>query len=158
MDIAPHCICTAVSAKALQSLLESSGRGTYRDRYPWLVARELLDAAAAAGQRLPLILAAGTPPAFSHWGFIESLEVVELHRASWESACSFTRLKPVNPIFAEVDSLFLQPTAERLARERREGITRHRYPLSAAELHPYAICETPAFIGVEAEKESGKIT
>jgi hypothetical protein len=149
MNLSPWCICTTVSAKALENLLHGGGRGTYRDRQPWLVARDLLKSAGAAGQRLPLMLAAGTPPQFSHWAFIESLEVLELHRSSWETACTFTALKPVHPIFQEIDSLFLQPAAERLERERREGITRHRYPLSAAELHPYAICETPAFMIVE---------
>jgi hypothetical protein len=76
--------------------------------------------------------------------------VVALHRATWESACTFTSLHPVNPIFEAPDSVFLKPSGEQLAREQREGIHRHRYPLTELELHPYAICETPAFIGVQA--------
>jgi hypothetical protein len=146
MTIAPLCICTTVSAKALQGLLEASGRGTYRDDHPWLVARDMLRDSTADGLRLPVLFAVGSPSRFSHWGFIETLQVVELHRATWETACTFTPLQPVNPIFEPVDSLFLKPTAEQLIRERLEGITQHRYPLTEAELRPYAICETPAFI------------
>lgn len=146
MNASPICICTRVSDKALQSLLEASGQGSYRDDSPWLVARERFLECAAAGQRLPVLFAVAGPSRFTHWGFIESLDVTELHRASWETRCRFSRLAPVNPIFEPIDSLFLNPGAERRRREQLEGIHRHRYPLTDAELHPYAICETPAFI------------
>jgi hypothetical protein len=145
----PYCLCTTVSEKALKVLLEASGRGTYRDSHPWLVAADLLRQAEAADQHLAVLFAVGRPLRFSHWGFVESLAVVELHRATWETACTFTQLKPVNPIFEDVDSVFLKPTAEQLDRERREAIHQHRYPVTEAELHPYAICETPAFIALE---------
>jgi hypothetical protein len=150
----PYCLCTTVSDKALKVLLEASGRGTYRDSHPWLVAVDLLRQAEAAGQRLPVLFAAGRPAAgqplrFSHWGLVETLAVVELHRATWETACTFTPLKPVNPIFEDIDSVFLKPPGEQLERERREGIHQHRYPVTEAELHPYAICETPAFMALE---------
>lgn len=150
MLISPVCLCTTVSAEALRALLEGGGRGTYRDEHPWLVARDLLARCEASQQRLPIVFATGRPLAHSHWAFVESLEVLELHRSSWATACTFSRLAPVNPIFQEIDSVFLQPTAERLERERAEGIPQHRYPLTAAELHPYAICETPAFIEHDA--------
>lgn len=146
MTVAACCICTTVAGKALQALLEASGRGTYRDDAPWLVARDLLDDSNRDGLRLPILFAAGQPSRFSHWGFIESLEVVELHRATWETACRFTPLKAVNPIFESIDSVFLKPTAEQLTRERLEGVPQHRYPVTEAELRPYAIGETPAFI------------
>jgi hypothetical protein len=145
----PYCLCTTVSEKALAALLEASGRGTYRDSHPWLVAADLLRQAETEGRRLPVLFAAGQPLHFSHWGFVETLAVVELHRATWETACTFTPLKPVNPIFQDIDSVFLKPTAEQLARERLEHIHQHRYPVTPAELHPYAIGETPAFIAVE---------
>lgn len=150
MEIAPYCIAAPVSGKALQALLEASGRGTYRDSQPWLVARELLERCHAAGMRLPILFAAGSPARFSHWGFIERLDVVELHRATWETACAFTPLKAVHPIFEDIDSVFLKPTEEQSSRERLEGIAQHRYPVTEAELRPYAICETPAFIFREA--------
>lgn len=142
----PYCLCTVVSDKALAALLEASGRGTFRDTHGWLVAARLLAEAEAAGQRLPVLFATGRPPRFARWGFVESLEVVELHRASWETACTFTPLAAVNPIFEDIDSVFLKPSGEQLERERREGIPCHRYALPEAELRPYAICETPAFI------------
>lgn len=148
MTISPLCVCTTVSARGLEALLESSGRGTYRSEHPWLVARRLWREGASAGQRLPIVFATESPLALSHWAFLEEIEVLELHRSSWATACSFTPLTPVNPIFTDIDSLFLQSTAERLERERVEGIHQHRYPLTAAELHPYAICETPPFMAV----------
>jgi len=142
----PYCICATVSAQALDALLESSGRGAYRDTHPWLVAREMLEAARAEGQALPILFATGVPSTFSHWGFIAELEVVELHRATWESVCRFERLEPVNPIWTSLDSVFLKPSGEQLRRETLEGIHQHRYPVTEGEIRPYAICETPAFI------------
>lgn len=145
-----YCLCTTVSEKALAALLESSGQGKYRDNHPWLVALDMLDAARAAAQRLPVLFATGQPSRFSHWGFVEELMVVELHRATWETVLTFTPLQPVNPIWTELDSVLLKPTAEQLERETREGIHQHRYPVTEGEIHPYAICETPAFIGRDA--------
>jgi hypothetical protein len=151
MSAFPYCICTTVDAKALQALLEASGQGRFKDEQPWLIARELLEEAQAQSTRLPILFATGHPAEFSHWGFIESIDVVELHRGTWESRCAFTPLHPVNPIWTAMDSVFLKPTGEQLRRETLEGIARHRYPLNEGELHPYAICETPAFILAEGE-------
>ena len=143
----PYCVATTVSGEGLKVLLESSGQGKYRDTHPWLVALDMLDAARAAEQELPILFATGQPSAFSHWGFVTDLAVVELHRATWETVLAFTPLTPVNPIWVDLDSVLLKPTAEQLDREVREGIHQHRYPVTEGEIHPYAICETPAFIG-----------
>ena len=144
------CLCAPVSRKALQGLLENDGRGTYRDTHPWLVAKEMFTAAREAGKRLPILFATTDSATFSHWAFVEALEVVELHRATWESALTFSPLKPVNPIWEPLDSLLLMPNEAQLRRESLEGIHQHRYPLTNGELHPYAICETPAFIEAES--------
>ena len=146
MSAFAYCICTTVDARALKALLEASGQGRYKDEQPWLIARELLNEAKAQSASLPILFATGHPPEFSHWGFIESIDVVELHRGTWESRCAFSPLHPVNPIWTSIDSVFLKPTGEQLKREMLEGIASHRYPLNEGELHPYAICETPAFI------------
>jgi hypothetical protein len=147
----PYCICAPVSEKALQALLEASGRGTFKDEHPWLVARELLEDARSEGSALPILFAVGPPSQFSHWGFIEALEVLELHRGSWQTACSFSPLQPVNPIWSALDSLLQKPSGEQLRREALEGIHQHRHALTEGELRPYAICETPAFILAAAE-------
>ena len=146
MNPYPYCICTTVGEKALTVLLENTGSGSYKDTHPWLVALEMLDAARATDARLPILFATGQPSAFSHWGFIEDLAVVELHRATWETVCDFSALKPVNPIWTELDSVFLKPSGEQLKRESVEAIHQHRYPLTEGEIHPYAICETPPFV------------
>lgn len=143
----PFCIATTVGEKALEVLLEGQGQGKYRDTHPWLVALEMLDTARAEGQRLPILFASGQPSEFSHWGFIDDLAVVELHRATWETVLSFTPLQPVNPIWVDLDSVLLKPTLEQTRREALEDIHQHRYPVTEGEIHPYAICETPAFIG-----------
>lgn len=143
----PYCLATTVAEKALEVLLEQNGEGKYRDTHPWLAALDMLDKARAADQILPILFASGQPSEFSHWGIVTDLAVVELHRATWETVLSFTPLKPVNPIWVELDSVLLKPTAEQLDREVREGIHQHRYPVTEGEIHPYAICETPAFIG-----------
>ena len=145
----PYCICTTVGAKSLQALLEASGKGSYKDEHPWLVARQLLETATEQQARLPILFATGQPSEFSHWGYIEAIEVFELHRGQWDTRCSFSPLQPVNPIWTALDSVFLKPSHEQLQREELENIHQHRYALGEGELHPYAICETPAFILAE---------
>lgn len=143
----PYCVATTVSEEALKVLLEASGEGKYRDTHPWLAALDMLDAARNADQALAVLFASGQPAEFSYWGYVTDLAVVELHRATWETVLSFAPLQPVNPIWVGLDSVLLKPTAEQLDREVREGIHQHRYPVTVGEIHPYAICETPAFIG-----------
>ena len=155
MSVHPYCICTTVGAKSLQALLEASGEGRYRDTHPWLVAREILEEASAQQQQLPILFATTHPSEFSHWGFLQSIDVFELHRGQWETQCAFTPLQPVNVIWSALDSVFLKPSAEQLRREATEQIHQHRYGLTEGEIHPYAICETPAFILAEIEAGSG---
>ena len=156
MSVHPYCVCTTVAAKSLQALLEASGRGRYRDDHPWLVARELLVAANDLDEQVPILFATiGSPTEFSHWGFLQAIEVVELHRGQWETYCTFTPLHPVNAIWSSLDSVFLKPSGEQLRREELEQIHQHRYALSEGEVHPYAICETPAFI-LAADREASQ--
>ena len=153
----PYCICTTVGEKALKVLLEGNGNGKYKDTHPWLVALELLDLAHSEARSLPILFASGQPSEFSHWGFINDLAVVELHRATWETVCDFSPLKPVNPIWTDLDSLLLKPSEEQLKRETQEGIHQHRYSLTEGEIHPYAICETPGFVLHDAS-ETGTLS
>jgi len=145
-----YCICATVGEKSLQALLEASGKGNYKDDHPWLVAREFFAQAGETSARLPILFATGQPSEFSHWGFIEAIDVFELHRGQWETRCGFSPLKPINPIWTAIDSVFLKPSAEQERRETLENIHQHRYALNEGELHPYAICETPPFIIAEA--------
>jgi hypothetical protein len=142
----PYCLCTTVAGRALKNLLENTGRGTYKDSHPWLIAQEFQQTARGSDKLLPILFATGSPSQFSHWAFIENLSVVELHHNSYESLCEFSRLEPVNPIWTDLDTVFLKPSNEQLQREVLEDIHQHRYPLTEGEIHPYAICETPPFI------------
>jgi hypothetical protein len=142
----PYCLCTTAAEKAVKSLLEGTGAGSYRVSEPWLVASELLEAAAAQQQQLPILFATGDPLHFSHWSEVIALDVIELHRGAFETRCEFSQLQPVNPIFSPIDSLLLKPAEEQLRRELLENIRQHRHALTISELHPYAICETPGFL------------
>ena len=145
----PFCIATIVTEKAITAMLEASGTGSYRDEHPWLVARDLLSAADNAQQQLPILFAVtgnGQAAHFSHWSVIRNIDVVELHRGQWDSRCHFDTLQPFNPIFEAIDSVFIKASAEQMERESREGIRVSRLALDEHHIHPYAICETPAFI------------
>ena len=155
MRVTDYCICTVVAAQALKSLLEAAhelggpgpaGQGIYRDSHPWLVARELFDQATSRGERMPVMFAVDAPLRFSHWAHVRAIEVQELHKGAWETRCAFEPLEPVNPIWEPLDSVVLAPSAEQRHRERIEPIKKHRQLLDAGLIHPYAVCETPAFI------------
>ena len=147
MSVSTRCICTAIDAKALAKIVEGPvGSATYIDPHPWIVARELLDEATAAEQRLPLLFATGEPIGFSHWAFVDVIDVRELHHGSWETHCEIGTMKPVNPIWESIDSIVLAPSAEQLHRERVEPVHIHRQILTEQHIWPYAVCETPVFI------------
>jgi hypothetical protein len=141
----PYCIATVVTHKAIEAMLEAGGKGNYRDEHPWLVAKDLFE---QADLTVPILFAstgdAGTE--FSHWSTITHIEVVELHRGQWDTRCSFGDLQTMNPIWTPIDSVFIKPSAEQLEREVRENIRVIRHALDEHHIHPYAICETPAFI------------
>ena len=147
MSISPRCICTAIDARVLAKITETPTDGaTYVDSHPWIVARELLREIVDAGQRLPLMFAAGSPLAFSHWAFVESIDVRELHHGAWETHSAIGTLRPVNPIWESIDSVVLAPSAEQLHREEVEPVHIHRRVLDEQHIWPYAVCETPAFM------------
>lgn len=145
-----YCITTIVTHKAIESMLEGSGQGSYRDTHPWLVASRLLAAAEATSTRMAILFASAEdaehPAMMSHWAWIDKIDVIELHRGQWESRCTFDALKPVNPIWEPIDSLLIKPSQEQLDRESLEGIRVYRTALDEYHIHPYAICETPQFI------------
>ena len=147
---APYCICTIADQHALQSVHESgSNRGSLRDRHPWLVAKELLDKARIDQLVVALVIAVQPELTLTDWALIRELEVVTYSGQNFETRCSFEELRPVNPIFEELYSLLLFPSAEQLHRESLEPVRKYREHLDDIHVHPYAICETPAFIFTE---------
>ena len=58
----------------------------------------------------------------------------------------FGDLVPFNPIWESIDSVFVKASQEQMDRELKEGIRVFRQALDEHHIHPYAICETPAFI------------
>ncbi len=144
-----YCIATIVTHKAIDAMLEGSGQGSYRDDHPWLVAQKIFTQASQADVALPILFASKADDGhahMSHWAWIDDIEVVELHRGQWESRCRFGVLKPMNPIWADIDSIFIKPSQEQLDRESLEGVRVYRTALDEHHIHPYAICETPQFI------------
>ena len=145
----PFCLATVVTAKAIEAMLEVSGEGSYRDDHPWLVARELWQAATAQDRAMPILFACKPEvgnATFTHWSWIQNIEVVELHRGQWDTRCTFSQLHAMNPIWEEIDSVFVKASDEQMRREECEGVRVFRTALDEHHIHPYAICETPAFI------------
>jgi len=152
----PYCIATVVTDKAIDSMLEAGGDGTYKDTHPWLLALDMFDAATQAGELVPILFASMHDDGrvtFTHWSTIDDLSVVELHRATWDTRCHFKSLYPMNPIFEPIDSIFIKASFEQMERERREGIRVSRKALDENHIHPYAICETPVFVMEALSKE-----
>jgi hypothetical protein len=151
----PYCLVTAVPEKSLAALLDAGGSGTYRDTHPWLIAREMKQEADEAQQTLVLLIASRLPLEITHWTTVLRIDVVELHRGTWETACDFGVLAAVPEIWSSLDSLMLKPGDDQLRREALEPIRKHRQLLDEKHLLPYAIVETPPFLvtlGVDARR------
>ena len=145
----PYSIATIVTSKAVEAMLEAGTDGNYKDDHPWLIAKELFEHAESINQALPILFASkdpGTDSEFSHWSTVEGVKVVELHRGKWETKVHFKNLAPFNPIWQSIDSVMLKTSKEQMDREAKEGVRVHRTLLDENHIHPYAICETPAFI------------
>jgi hypothetical protein len=151
----PHCIATCVDADALAAFLEAGRNGTLRDDHPWIIAAELVVEAEAVGARVPILFATERPLEFRQWAYVARIDVVEMRRGRWQTACEFRDLSAINPIWSEIDSVLVKPGDDELRRERLEPIRQHRIALDAQRIHPYAICETPAFIMAGASMLEG---
>ena len=150
----PYCLVVLVTQRAIESMLENSGQGIYRDTHPWAVAEQLLAQAQAEQTSMPIIFASlgdVQGAAYSHWSIVEKIDVLSLTSNRWESRCEFGALNVVNPIWQDIDSVMHKSSEEQLLREQVEGIRTLRMPLQENQIHPYAICETPAFILAELQ-------
>ena len=146
--VADYCLATVVPPKSIEAMLEADGGGLFKDQNLWLVAAPFFQKAKTRGESMPLLFAVRDDETcwFSHWSMIREIEVLELPDSRGESRCYFDRLIAFNPIWSEIDSLCHKPSDEQLSRERSEGARTLRWPLQENQLHPYTICETPAFI------------
>jgi len=145
----PYSIATVVTNKAIEAMLEADTDGNYKDDHPWLIAKDLFEHATTINQVLPILFACkeqGMESEFSHWSKVKEINAVELHRGKWETKVRFDRLMLFNPIWQSIDSVMLKTSKEQMDRELKEGIRVHRVMLDENHIHPYAICETPAFI------------
>ena len=149
MRYASYCICVPVTAQALERVRSSGRAGAYRDAHPWYLAQELLSRAREQGELLAILFLSGDPEEFQWWAQIEEIDVEAFHRGTWETRCTFSNLKPVAAIFRPLDSVALYPGEEQLRREAIEPVRQHRQYLNGNLLRPYAIAETPAFVGFE---------
>ena len=147
-NVSDFCLATIVTPKSIEAMLEADGAGLFKDQHLWRVAETFFQQARAADLAVPLLFAVrdGEDTWFSHWSMINSIEVLELPDSRGESRCYFDRLAPFNPIWQAIDSLSHKPSDEQLSREKLEGARTLRWPLQDNQLHPYTICETPAFI------------
>ncbi len=154
-QFAQYCFVTVTDQKALDAIHESeSSKGSFRDRHPWLVARELLELANTHQEIVPLIFVVEPEFKLSDWAFVRDIDVAAYSGQAYETRCSFERLRPVNPIFEELDSLVLLPSREQIHREALEPIRKYRQHLDELHVFPYAICETPAFVYTTSELDT----
>ena len=145
--LAPFCFVTVTDQKALDAIHESgSSNGSFRDRHPWLVAQELLDAANANKERVPLVFVVEPELKLKDWAIVRDIDVATYSGQAYETHCSFEQLRPVNPIFEDLDSMVLLPSDEQIHRETLEPIRKYRQHLDEFHVFPYAVCETPAFV------------
>ena len=153
-NVSDFCLATIVTPKSIEAMLEADSGGLFKDQNLWRVAETFLLQARAAQLVVPLLFAVrdGEECWFSHWSIIKSIEVMELPDSRGESRCYFDRLQPFNPIWQAIDSLSHKPSDEQLSREKLEGARTLRWPLQENQLHPYTICETPAFIGASGDQ------
>ena len=154
---APYCFVTVTDQKALDAVHESgSSNGSFRDRHPWLVARELLELASSNEELVPIVFVVEPDLKLKDWAIVRDIDVVTYSGQAYETQCAFERLRPVNPIFEALDSIVLLPSSEQVHRETLEPIRKYRQHLDDVHVFPYAICETPAFAYTEADIESAK--
>lgn len=155
-NVSDFCLATVVAPKSIEAMLEADSGGLFKDQHLWRVAETFFQNACAAQLSVPLLFAVrdGEESWFSHWSMINSIEVLELPDSRGESRCYFDRLQPFNPIWQAIDSLSHKPSDEQLSREKLEGARTLRWPLQDHQLHPYTICETPAFIRTSGNQQS----
>jgi hypothetical protein len=147
-NVSDFCLATVVAPKSIEAMLEADSGGLFKDQHVWRVAETFFQNACAAQLSVPLLFAVrdGEESWFSHWSMINRIDVLELPDSRGESRCYFDRLQAFNPIWQAIDSLSHKPSDEQLNREKLEGARTLRWPLQDHQLHPYTICETPAFI------------
>ncbi|MCC5885549.1 MAG: hypothetical protein JJT88_03855 [Gammaproteobacteria bacterium] len=145
MTAHPYCLAVAVDATALTRLLAEGDVGGYRDSHPWYVAATLLETARNQGHTLYLLLAAGSPLQLGHWAEVIDIEV-HRYASTRETRVRIGSTGKVSPLFEELESLTLAPSAWQLEREQQEGLRVRRVHLDGHWIRPYAICETPAFL------------
>lgn len=151
-ELTPYCLVTVTDQKALDAVHDSgSSNGSFRDRHPWFVARELLELARSNQEIVPLVFVVEPDLILKDWAVIRDIEVATYSGQAFETRCTFARLRPVNPIFEALDSVVLLPSSEQVHRETFEPIRKYRQHLDPLHLYPYAICETPAFAYTDAE-------
>ena len=151
-QIASYCFVTVTDQKALDAVHESgSSNGSFRDRHPWLVAQELLELASVNEELVPLVFVVEPELKLRDWAIVRDIDVITYSRQGYETKCAFERLRPVNPIFEEINSLVLLPSREQVHRETVEPIRKYRQHLDELHVYPYAICETPAFAFTDSD-------
>ena len=149
MRPAPYCLCAPATEKAIENVRANGGAGAYKDTHPWYLAQELLAQARSREETLVVLFASGEPEEFRWWAEVEDIDVEAFHRGTWETRCAFSGLRPVAEIFRPLDSVALYPGVEQLRREAIEPVTLHRQYVNRTLLRPYAIAETPPFVGRE---------
>lgn len=125
-DLSATCVYTIAHADKLRAIAAASGRGTLTERRAWVSAREHLENARMAGQRLPIVWADATDCSrLLYWGTLVRVDVsTEGTRYTFERLTTLRRSRTPQ-------ELTLLSTRQRIA---------------AGFIRPYALCVTPTWL------------
>lgn len=138
-ELASYSIYTTQYSDELREQAARPGSHTLHGHRPWRTGQGLWAAAAAAGKRMPVIFsgAEATAQMLLYWALIDDITVWE----NGETRCRYSDLHPIEPP-KPLSVLWL----------------RSDLPTSNADIYPYRICRTPAFISELADQPQGRAT
>jgi hypothetical protein len=119
------CVYTIKHSDDLRATLAKGGRDAYKERKKWKRAKQLLDSAKRAGQRLPIIFAPAEETS---------------HLFAWALLDDVVPGKITTYSFSELRRFRKRPVKTKL-RKARNG-----EPLASGFIRPYAICNTLPFL------------
>lgn len=132
MKLSTHCVYTMRHSDDLRRIAATSGKGVFTENKSWKSGSEIFGWASAKGERVPIIFsAAERESGLIYWALLTD---VDLEPASEDgkvrTTYAFESLRPIEP-------------------PQRQSSLRLRTgrQLSDSYIRPYAICETPSFIG-----------
>ncbi len=129
-SLASYCIYTIVHVNELQRVHIAGGAGSFTENKKWVGGARLFRAAAAAGQRLPVLFAdAATTDGLIYYALLTDVAILG-DSVRGPTHYSFEDLTPIHPPIPK--SALIKITGGE--------------PLDDNYIRPYVLCNTPAFL------------